>query len=167
LTAEVNRRLPRSYQVNEQFVRSWLTRHPELFTQSDSERFKLASLDIDILSGLATSWKPGDGPTTGGPGRTGNVAVERLHDRVAVEIAEFLRGEGPQTIGRIRSHLYGRFIGLASADAIITGSPHRFVRQSNGMIALRSEDEASAADFGEAAAPAAPTGRRSHFWQRR
>jgi hypothetical protein len=166
LTAEVNRRLPRSYQVNEQFVRSWLTRHPELFTQSDSERFKLASLDIDILCGLATSWKPGDGSTAGAPGRAGNVAVERLHDRVAVEIAEFLRREGPQTIGRIRAHLYGRFIGLASADAIITASPHRFVRQSNGMIALRKEEDAGAADVAETATPAASVG-RSHFWQRR
>jgi hypothetical protein len=167
LTTEVNRRLPRAYQVNEQFVRSWLTRHPEMFTQSDTERFKLASFDIDILSGLATSWKPGDGSSAGGAGRTGNVAVERLHDRVAVEIAEFLRREGPQTIGRIRSHLYGRFIGLASADAIITASPHRFARQPNGLIALRSEEEASVADFSDAVAPATPPGRRSHFWQRR
>jgi len=138
-----------------------------MFTQSDTERFKLASLDIDILSGLATSWKPGNGSTAGGAGRTGNVAIERLHDRVAVEIAEFLRRDGPQTISRIRSHLYGRFIGLASADAIITASPHRFVRQPDGLIALRSEDDVSMADFAEAVALSAPPQRRSHFWQRR
>ena len=51
---------PRAYQVNDQYVRTWLTRHPELFTQSDPERFKLASLDVDILCGLATSWMPGE-----------------------------------------------------------------------------------------------------------
>ena len=59
LTSEVNRRLPRAYHVNDQYVRTWLTRHPELFTQADPERFKLASLDVDILCGLATSWMPG------------------------------------------------------------------------------------------------------------
>jgi hypothetical protein len=163
LTNEVNRRLPRSYQVNEQFVRTWLTRHPELFTQADSDRFKLASLDVDILCGLATSWMPGGVAPTVAATRPGSVAVERLRERVATEIAEFLRREGPQPIDRIRSHLYGRFIGLGSADIVIAQSPQRFTRQPTGLITLRESEEPLDDDLMDFAAPPVVP-RRPHFW---
>jgi hypothetical protein len=165
LTSEVNRRLPRAYHVNDHYVRTWLTRHPELFTQADSERFKLASLDVDILCGLATSWMPGGAAPAGSVGRPGSVAVERLRERVATEIAEFLGREGPQPIDRIRSHLYGRFIGLGSADVVIAQSPQRFTRLPSGLIGLRDVDEpvvGDLMDFGTP--PVAP--RRSPFWHR-
>jgi hypothetical protein len=168
LTTEVNRRLPKAYQVNEQYIKTWLTRHPEMFTEADPDRFKLASLDVDILCGLSTSWVPGEIGQTLASTRPANVAVERLHERVATEIVGFLRTHGPQPIGRIRSHLYGRFIGLASADTVIAQSPHRFTRQPGGLIALRESDEPHAPES-EPAGPqrngAAPP--RVHFWQRR
>jgi hypothetical protein len=167
LTTEVNRRLPKAYQVNDQYIKTWLTRHPELFTETDPERFKLASLDVDILCGLATSWVPGEIGQTLAATRPSSVAAERLHERVANEIAGFLRDNGPQPIGRIRSHLYGRFIGLASADTVITQSPHRFTRQPGpgGLIALRDGDEARGAEGEPAKRPGSPP--RVHFWQRR
>ena len=165
LTAEVNRRLPRAYHVNEQYVRTWLTQNPDLFTQSDEERFKLASLDVDILCGLATAWMPGEGGGPGGGGaKPGSLATERLHERVSVEIANFLRREGPQPIGRIRSHLYGRFIGLASADSVITERPQRFLREPGGIISLR---ESADAPDGPTPGPQPPTPKRVPFWQRR
>lgn len=166
LTSEVNRRLPRAYHVNDQYVRTWLTRHPELFTQADSERFKLASLDVDILCGLATSWMPASVAPVGSVSRPSSVAVERLRERVATEIAEFLGREGPQPIDRIRTHLYGRFIGLGSADVVIAQSPQRFIRLSSGLIGLRDADESVVGDLMESVAPpVAP--RRSPFWHRR
>jgi hypothetical protein len=138
LTSEVNRRLPRAYQVNDQFVRTWLTRHPELFTQYEEDRFKLASLDVDILCGLANSWLPANNATTPPPTRPSAAANEKRNERIAADIASFLRRHGPQPIARIRSHLYGRFIGQASADVVIaTDSQRRFVRLGGGLIGLR------------------------------
>jgi Sigma-70, region 4 len=167
LTTEVNKRLPRSYHVNEQYVRSWLMRHPELFTQSDAERFKLASLDVDILCGLASSWQPADTASAVASARP-NVSSERLHERMASEIAELLKREGPQTIGRIRAHLYGRFIGRASADLIISQSTARFVRDESGLISLREADDLAEADTADDDLPTAVTPpRRIPFWQRR
>ena len=166
LTNEVNRRLPRAYHVNEQYVRTWLTSHPELFTQADPDRFKLASLDVDILCGLATSFLPGDSSPAVAAGCPANLAVERLRERVAAEITDFLRREGPQRIDRIRSHLYGRFIGLGSADVVIAQSPHRFARQPTGLISVRDTDEALDGEPIDLGAPF--TGRRrSHFGQQR
>jgi hypothetical protein len=139
LTAEVNRRLPRAYQVNDQFVRTWLTRHPELFTQYEQDRFKLASLDVDILCGLATSWLPSN--TTPVPTRPASLGQEKRNERVAADIAAFLRTNGPQPITRIRTHLYGRFIGHASPEVVIaTDSQQRFVRLGGGLVGLREEE---------------------------
>jgi hypothetical protein len=165
LTTEVNRRLPKAYQVNEQYIKTWLTRHPELFTQSDPDRFKMASQDVDLLCGLATSWMPGGTAQSVAAARSGSAAVERLHERVATEISAFLRQNGPQPIGRIRSHLYGRFIGLASADAVITQNPHRFMRQPGGLVAVRETDEPVAAKVD--ASGTLLSRPRVHFWQRR
>ncbi len=138
LTNEVNRRLPRPYHVNDQYVRSWLTRHPDLFVQADIDRFKLASMDVDILCGLASSWQPGDAAQSvaAGASRPGGAAIERAYERMAKEITEYLRREGAQPIGRIRSHLYGRFVGIASADAVIAAHPRRFSRDRSGLITL-------------------------------
>jgi hypothetical protein len=166
LTTEVNRRLPRSYYINEQYVRTWLTRHPELFTQSDPERFKLASLDVDILCGLATAWMPSDTAPSLAASRPGSVAIERLHERVAAEIATLLRRDGPLPIGRIRSHLYGRFIGLASADLIISESPQRFMRQPGGLISLRDGDDATPSNVIDVSGPPPAPARRMFLWQR-
>ena len=141
LTSEVNRRLPRAYHVNDQFVRTWLTRHPELFTQYEQDRFKLASLDVDILCGLANSWLPGNAHASAVAARPAAAALEKRNERIANDIAAFLREHGPQTIGRIRSHLYGRFIGQASADAVIaTDSRQRFVKLGGGLIGLRDDE---------------------------
>lgn len=167
LTTEVNRRLPRSYQVNEHYVRTWLTRHPELFTQSDQDRFKLASLEVDILCGLSTSWMPESaGAVSTPPSKPGDLALERLRDRAAVEIAEFLRTRGPQPIGRIRSHLYGRVIG-ASADLIIAQRPQRFERQPSGLISLRDIDEFDSDQLFDLSASSPEAARRVHFWRNR
>ena len=167
LTTEVNRRLPRSYQINDQYVRTWLTRHPELFTQSDQDRFKLASLDVDILCGLATSWMPANSATAGAPpSKPGDLALERLRDRAAVEIAEFLRSKGPQPIGRIRSHLYGRVIG-ASADLVIAQRPQRFERQPGGLVSLRDVDEFQSDELFDLSASSPEAARRVHFWRNR
>jgi hypothetical protein len=164
LTNEVNRRLPRSYQVNEQFVRTWLTRHPELFTQADEDKFKLASLDVDILCGLATSWMPGGAVPAVAASGPGFLAVERLRERLATEIADFLRQEGPQPIERIRAHFYGRFSGLGSADLAIARSAFRFARQPSGLISLRDGAELLDGDLTDlGAAAAAP--RRPRFWR--
>jgi hypothetical protein len=166
LTTEVNRRLPRSYQINDQYVRTWLTRHPELFTKSDQDRFKLASLDVDILCGLATSWMPANSTSAGATAsKPGDLALERLRDRAALEIADFLRVKGPQTIGRIRSHLYGRVIG-ASADLVIAQRPQHFERHAGGLIGLRDSDELQSEDLFDLGA-SAETARRAHFWRNR
>jgi hypothetical protein len=139
LTSEVNRRLPRTYQVNEQYVRTWLTHHPELFAQSEQDRFRLATLDVEILCGLNISWQP-EAASTVVTQRTVS-ARARMHERIGAEIEKFLRDQGPQPIARIRSHLYGRVIGQASADAIIANDrEQRFTRLDNGLIALREPD---------------------------
>ena len=96
----------------------------------------------------------------------GSPAVERLRERVATEIAEFLRRNGPQPIDRIRSHLYGRFIGLGSADVVIAQSPQRFTRQPTGLISLRDPDAPFGDSLLDLAAPP-PTQRRSPFWKQR
>jgi hypothetical protein len=167
LTTEVNRRLPRSYQINDQYVRTWLTRHPELFTPSDQDRFKLASLEVDILCGLATSWMPGNSASAGATvSKPGDLAFERLRDRAAVEIAEFLRSKGPQPIGRIRSHLYGRVIG-ASADVVIAQRPQRFERQPGGLISLRDTDELQSDELFDLSASSPEAARRVQFWRNR
>jgi hypothetical protein len=167
LTTEVNRRLPRSYQINDQYVRTWLTRHPELFTQSDADRFKLASLDVDILCGLATSWMPANSASAGVTvTKPGDLALERLRDRAAVEIADFLRAQGPQPIGRIRSHLYGRVIG-ASADLVIAQRPQRFERHPGGLISVRDADEFQSDELFDLGAPSPEAARRVHFWRNR
>lgn len=160
LTDEVNRRLPRSYQVNDQYVRSWLTRHPELFTPSDQDRFKLASLEVDVLCGLTTAWLPaGSGSAGSAVRKMGNPSIERLRERTAVEIAAFLRREGPQPIGKIRTHLYGRFLG-ASADVVIAQRPRRFERQPGGLIALcETEEQGADAPMDLAARLPEPAGR--------
>jgi hypothetical protein len=167
LTSEVNRRLPRAYQVNDQFVRTWLTRHPELFTQYEQDRFKLASLDVDILCGLATAWLPGssNGPTPV-PVRPAAAAQEKRHERMAADIAGFLREHGPQPIGRIRSHLYGRFVGHASADVVIaTDGQQRFVRLDGGLIGLREDEPADGATIIDHAAQIKPPARGA-AWHR-
>jgi hypothetical protein len=166
LTSEVNRRLPRQYHVNDQYVRTWLTRHPELFVQSDADRFKLASMDVDILCGLAKSWSPGaTAPAVAiSLGRSGSLGTERQHERVAKEIATFLEREGPQPIWRIRSHLYGRIIGQASADTVIAAYPNQFVRQKSGVVALRDEEDALT-EVTEMATPPSPP-RRARLWPR-
>jgi hypothetical protein len=162
LTSEVNRRLPRAYQVNDKFVRTWLTRHPELFTQYEQDRFKLASLDVDILCGLATSWLPGTANTPSPGANRPAAAQEKRNERMAADIAVFLREHGPQTIGRIRSHLYGRFIGQASADVVIaTDSQQRFVRLDGGLIGLRSEQPQGSTVIDSATPPS-----RRNAWHR-
>jgi hypothetical protein len=139
LTAEVNRRLPREYHISDDFARLWLTRHPELFTQSEEDRFRLASLDVDILCGLADPWQPSSA-TASAPGRPADPAQERRNERIATDIEAFLRDHGPQPISRIRSRLYGRFV-KASADAVIAGDvQQRFVRLGNGLIGLVEHD---------------------------
>ncbi len=143
LTAEVNRRLPRGYHVDDKFVRAWLTRHPELFTQYDADHFRLASMDVDILCGLANSWLPvsvGDvAPPQTGAGRAASASKEGRSERIAADIEAFIRTNGPQPISRIRSHLYGRFM-RASADAVIAKDPRqRFISLGDGLIGL-SED---------------------------
>jgi hypothetical protein len=148
LTAEVNRGLPRSQQLSEHAVRIWLTRHPELFTQSDPERFKLATLDVDVLLGLVSEFQPGDAASVVGIGRPPSVSAQRLHERVATEITEFLQREGPQPLRRIRSHLYGRFIGLGSADLVIAQNQQRFARDADGVISLRDSDHPLGVDIG-------------------
>jgi hypothetical protein len=154
LTSEINRRLPRAYQVNDQFVRTWLTRHPELFTQHEQDRFRLASLDVDILCGLATSWLPASATAPAASARPAAAAIEKRNERIAADIAGFLRDHGPQPIGRIRSHLYGRFIGQASADVVIaTDSQQRFVRLGGGIIGLRGDGD-DAPSIGEPSPPA-------------
>ncbi|HEY3064022.1 MAG TPA: sigma factor-like helix-turn-helix DNA-binding protein [Chloroflexota bacterium] len=163
LTSEVNRRLPRAYHVNDQFVRTWLTRHPELFTQYEQDRFKLASLDVDILIGLANSWLPGNGQPGTVPARPAAAALDKRNERIANDIAAFLREHGPQTIGRIRSHLYGRFIGQASADAVIaTDSQQRFIKLGGGLIGLRD----GAAQPEEPAVPINVPPSRGPAWHR-
>jgi hypothetical protein len=164
LTSEVNRRLPRQYHINDQYVRTWLTRHPDLFVQSDADRFKLASMDVDILCGLAKSWSPGStAPAVAvSLGRSGSLGTERQHERVAREIAKFLDREGPQPIWRIRSYLYGRIIGQASADTVIAAYPNQFVRQKSGVIALREEGDAGM-ELNEEVAPPSPP-RRARLW---
>ena len=162
LTVEVNKRLPRAYQVNEDFVKTWLTKHPELFSRADSERFKLASMDVDILCGLATRWRPDEGAVVASARQ--NRATGRLNDRVAAEITELLRREGPLSIGRIRAHLYGRFIGHASADVIIAQHAHKFIRQKDGTVSLRAEDDGGPTVVDAPPPPAPP---RTAFWQRR
>jgi hypothetical protein len=148
LTAEVNRRLPRAYRVNEQFVRTWLTRHPELFNQTDEDRYKLATLDLDILTGLATSWLPGgEGGTGGAPGmKPVPPHLQRQHERMATDLVELLREHGPLPLARIRSAFYGRFVGGLSVDAVIAQDAQgRFIRLTNGAVGLRElhqEDEA-------------------------
>jgi hypothetical protein len=163
LTTEVNRRLPRPYQVNDQYVRTWLTRHPELFVQSEADRFKLASLDVDILCGMAKSWAPVDtAPVVAtGVGRAGAVQQQ---ERVAKEIAEFLGREGPQPIWRIRSYLYGRSMGPASADSVVTAFPNQFERDKSGVVALRDADD-SATDVVDVSPPPSPPG-RARLWPR-
>jgi hypothetical protein len=139
LTAEVNRRLPREYHVSDDFARLWLTRHPELFTRSEEGRFRLASLDIDILCGLADPWPPAGAPAPA-PGWPADPAQERRNERIATDIEAFLSNHGPQPISRIRAHLYGRFVN-ASADAVIAGDvQQRFVRLDNGLIGLVDHD---------------------------
>jgi hypothetical protein len=166
LTTEVNRRLPRQYQVSEQYVRAWLTRHPELFTQSDSDRYKLASLDVDILCGLATSWVPAGAAAPVVALRPGALALERVRERIAREIADLLERDGPLPIGRIRSHLYGRYIGLASADAVIARNPQRFLRQSDGLVSLREDDEPLDGDVLDIAADRLTSmPRRPEYWR--
>src|SRR5205807_8429395 len=123
---------------------------PGLFTQSDQDRFELASLDVDILCGLANSWLPGatsTGATSTGAGSTvpatrpAPVAQQKRNERMAADIASFLRLQGPQPIGRIRSYLYGRFIGRASADVVIANdSQQRFVQLDGGLVGVRDED---------------------------
>ena len=138
MTGEINRRLPRNYQVTEQYVRAWLTQHPELFTQSEQERFKLASFDIDILCGLDTGWRTADAAASVSSPRSGG-ALDQRSERIGAEIEAFLREHGPQSIARIRSHLYGRVIGQASADAIVANDrKRRFVRLEKGLIGLRT-----------------------------
>ena len=138
LTGEINRRLPRDYQVTEQYVRAWLTQHPELFTQSEQERFKLASFNVDILCGLDTGWRTSDAAVSVGSPRSGS-ALDQRRERIGAEIEAFLREHGPQSIARIRSHLYGRVIGQASADAIVANDRRqRFVRLEKGLIGLRT-----------------------------
>ena len=167
LTTEVNRRLPRQYHINDQYVRTWLTRNPELFVQSDADRFKLASLDVDILCGLAKSWTPGStAPAVAiGLGRSGGVGAAQQHERVAKAIAEFLGREGPQPIWRIRSFLYGKIIGPASADTVIAAYPNQFVRQKTGTIALRDGDDPLTEITEVAVRPARP--RRPRLWPQR
>jgi hypothetical protein len=166
LTSEVNRRLPRQYHINDQYVRTWLTRHPDLFVQSDADRFKLASLDVDILCGLAKSWTPGStAPAVAvSLGRSGSLGTERHYERVAKEISEFLGREGPQPIWRIRSHLYGRIIGQASADTVVAAYPNQFVRQKSGVVALRGEDDALT-EVTEVMSPTSQP-RRARLWPR-
>ena len=167
LTAEVNRRLPRQYHINDQYVRTWLTRHPDLFVQSDADRFKLASLDVDILCGLARSWTPGStAPAVAvGLGRSGGVGAGQQHERVAKAIADFLGREGPQPIWRIRSYLYGRIIGPASADTVIAAYPNQFVRQPSGAIALRDGGDPLMEGSEVPAQPSRP--RRPRLWPQR
>jgi hypothetical protein len=167
LTTEVNRRLPRQFHINDQYVRTWLTRNPELFVQSDVDRFKLASLDVDILCGLAKSWTPGStAPAVAvGLGRSGGVGAAQQHERVAKAIAEFLGREGPQPIWKIRSHLYGRIIGPASADSVIAAYPNQFVKQKGGEIALRAADDPKTEVTEVIAPPSRP--RRPRLWPQR
>jgi hypothetical protein len=139
LTAEVNKRLPKQYHVNHEYIRAWLTRHPELFAQSEADRFKLATLDVDILCGLGTSWLPAGSGAVADAAHSPTV-VRRMRERVAKDIAEFLEREGPQPIGRIRSEFYGRFIGPVSADSAIAANPHRFARDREGRVSLRPRD---------------------------
>ncbi len=136
LTAEVNKRLPRAHHVSNQFVRLWLTRHPELFTQYEDDRFKLASLDVDVLLGLANSWQSSGSTGSMPPATNAAAPREKRNERIAADIEAFLRSHGPQPIARIRSHLYGRFM-HASADAIVAKDSQRFVRLANGLIGLR------------------------------
>ena len=82
---------------------------------------------------------------------------------VSDEIEQLLRRDGPLPIGRIRSHLYGRFIGHSSADAVIAQNAHRFIRQPNGTVSLRTDDAPVATEV--PAGPATP--KRTAFWQRR
>jgi len=150
LPAEVNRRLPREYHVSDDFARLWLTRHPELFTQSEEDRFRLASLDVDVLCGLADPWQPA-GATASAPGRPADPAQERRNERIATDVEAFLRNHGPQPISSIRSHLYGRFV-KASADAIIAGDvQQRFVRLGNGLIGLVEHDAGGLTNIEQAA----------------
>src|SRR5436190_3994351 len=105
LTAEVNRRLPRGAQVTNQFVRLWLIRHPELFAEQEEEdRFKLASLDVDVLVGMANSWQTSNLAPAAAASSPG-AAKDRRQERIAADIEAFLRAHGPQPIARIRSHL--------------------------------------------------------------
>jgi hypothetical protein len=103
------------------------------------------------------------GPTVSKPG---DLALERLRDRAAVEIAAFLRRTGPQPIGRIRSHLYGRVIG-ASADMVIAQRPQRFERQPGGLISLREGDEFESDDLFDLSASSPDAARRVQFWRSR
>jgi hypothetical protein len=136
LTQEVNRRLPHQYRVNEHYVRTWLTRHPELFAQSDEDRFRLASLDIDLMCGTSTSELPAEAASA--MSRPMRPSQQRLHDRKASAIADLLRQSGPLPIARIRSRLYGWFIGHPSVDAVIArDTQQRFVRLHDGAIGLR------------------------------
>jgi len=168
LTTEVNRRLPRQYKVKEEYVRTWLTQHPELFTQSEADRFKLATLDVDILCGITSSWLPAGSPTVAANApQLGAVFVQRLRGRLAKDVAEFLRREGPQPIGRIRSHLYGRSVGLASADSVIAAYPHLFVREPDSTVRLRPDDETAEPDLYELGnLLETTTSHHRYFWQR-
>ena len=109
---------------------------------------------------------PGETATSVAASRPGSLATVRRHERVAAEITAFLGREGPQTIGRIRSLLYGRFIGLASADVVIAQSPRLFVRSADGLISLRDADDLGDAEFDDFEAPPAHVPlRRVQFWR--
>jgi hypothetical protein len=58
--------------------------------------------------------------------------------------------------------LYGRFIGLASADTVIAERPQRFLREPGGIISLRET-----ADAPDASTPQKEPPMRVAFWQRR
>lgn len=108
----------------------------DVFVRSDEDRSKLASLDVDLLCGVATNWVQPDAAVPPSPPLA--ASQQRLSDRVAGAIADLLRESAPLPIVRIRSQLYGRFIGHASVDAVIErDNQQRFVRLNGGVIGLR------------------------------